>query len=1011
MYEVLDSKWIESAPLVGDQFPSGASEEGEVEVWAKSKRGNMFAVGSRVGTLFAQSITQSIYTVSGPFHPFGGAVDIIVVEQEDGSFKSSPWYVKFGKFQGVLKRREKKVVVAVNDVEANFHMFLDHKGEAYFLKDDISEDSLLAIEDSAVPSPNEATSSAGDNSAEPLDAIDSKQEEREDARADHGKEKTEDDGGDAVELMLEGRISSEEVLQQAVCDVESAAVLLELGEKTQSQVHVAFSDQVPWGALASSESSGLFSRNFGHSSSDVSTVDEEAENHACENPTVGLESSGGSSDSSSLFADASVEACCADFESSGETQEPDSKSSRRGEKLIHGLLNEAVGFRELSSPEPSTAVLASAAFESLCRVVSDTPAQPVPGKDDVSEKVELLEEEVAATDKFRKINESIEACSSEKVSFSYVDSRSSYTDVCSTRLETETTTGGTVIHALLNRTVGLEVSQNSSKSTVLVANAALEALTAASLPEITASTETQVCDKESSSRARKFLELLSKAIGLQESARSAPANALIATAVLKSLSNVVSDVHPAISPSDSSAESRMVEMSEEDAAKESEESKATASAEEVTGTGETAIVPVFPSEETSNEKLVVLVGGRQYPWTAPVVLGLLAFGQFRFTPAPSLPTAPGEQALVVASGQTTRSTFSGPPSSGWRLWPFGRSARTPEQVDASALLSGDNDALKRATSRITNEYIRRNGFYKKPRKVRSNCPSSQQLASLNLKEGANKITFTFVTRVLGKQQVDARIYLWKWNTRIVISDVDGTITKSDVLGQVMPLVGKDWTQSGVAKLFSAIKKNGYELMFLSARAISQAHITRNFLEGIKQDGQQLPDGPVVISPDGLFPSLYREVIRRAPHEFKIACLEVIKSLFPPDCKPFYAGFGNRDTDELSYLKVGISKGKIFIINPKGEVMVNNQVDVKSYTSLHTLVHDMFPAVTFTEEEDYNEWNFWKLPLPDIEEEESVKSITVKMIEMENQGSRAVGLIPGTAQGAEVFSSSSSKRGS
>lgn len=27
------------------------------------------------------------------------------------------------------------------------------------------------------------------------------------------------------------------------------------------------------------------------------------------------------------------------------------------------------------------------------------------------------------------------------------------------------------------------------------------------------------------------------------------------------------------------------------------------------------------------------------------------------------------------------------------------------------------------------------------------------------------------------QQVDARIYLWKWNTRIVISDVDGTITK------------------------------------------------------------------------------------------------------------------------------------------------------------------------------------------------------------------------------------------
>jgi hypothetical protein len=29
--------------------------------------------------------------------------------------------------------------------------------------------------------------------------------------------------------------------------------------------------------------------------------------------------------------------------------------------------------------------------------------------------------------------------------------------------------------------------------------------------------------------------------------------------------------------------------------------------------------------------------------------------------------------------------------------------------------------------------------------------------------------------------------------------------RSDVLGQVMPLVGRDWSQSGVARLFSAIK--------------------------------------------------------------------------------------------------------------------------------------------------------------------------------------------------------------
>jgi phosphatidate phosphatase PAH1 len=51
---------------------------------------------------------------------------------------------------------------------------------------------------------------------------------------------------------------------------------------------------------------------------------------------------------------------------------------------------------------------------------------------------------------------------------------------------------------------------------------------------------------------------------------------------------------------------------------------------------------------------------------------------------------------------------------------------------------------------------------------------------------------------------------------------------------MMPLVGKDWTQLGVTRLFSAIKENGYELLFLSARAISQAYVTRQFLINVKQ---------------------------------------------------------------------------------------------------------------------------------------------------------------------------------
>ncbi|EPS69716.1 hypothetical protein M569_05052, partial [Genlisea aurea] len=103
---------------------------------------NMNVVG-KVGSF----ITQGMYSVATPFHPFGGAVDIIVVKQNDGTFRTTPWYVRFGKFQGVLKGAEKIVRIEVNGVEANFHMYLDNSGEAYFLKEVDQDDGLEHADD------------------------------------------------------------------------------------------------------------------------------------------------------------------------------------------------------------------------------------------------------------------------------------------------------------------------------------------------------------------------------------------------------------------------------------------------------------------------------------------------------------------------------------------------------------------------------------------------------------------------------------------------------------------------------------------------------------------------------------------------------------------------------------------------------------------------------------------------------------------------------------------------
>jgi phosphatidate phosphatase LPIN len=85
----------------------------------------------------------------------------------------------------------------------------------------------------------------------------------------------------------------------------------------------------------------------------------------------------------------------------------------------------------------------------------------------------------------------------------------------------------------------------------------------------------------------------------------------------------------------------------------------------------------------------------------------------------------------------------------------------------------------------------------------------------------------------------------------------GTITRSDLLGHVLPTLGVDWSHPGITQLFHNIAGNGYQIMFLSSRAIAQANITREYLHTLVQGGYRMPLGPVIISPHGLLPSLYR----------------------------------------------------------------------------------------------------------------------------------------------------------
>jgi phosphatidate phosphatase LPIN len=238
--------------------------------------------------------------------------------------------------------------------------------------------------------------------------------------------------------------------------------------------------------------------------------------------------------------------------------------------------------------------------------------------------------------------------------------------------------------------------------------------------------------------------------------------------------------------------------------------------------------------------------------------------------------------------------------------------------------------------------------------------TSDQLKELKLKPGANPMSFT-----VNRATCQAYMYYWTCDVPIVISDIDGTITKSDALGHVLNMIGRDWTHIGVAKLYTDIVANGYNIFYLTSRSIGQADTTRAYLNGVVQDGHRLPKGPVIMSPDRTVAALRREVYLRKPEVFKMACLRDILSLFPGKVNPFYAGFGNRFTDALSYRTVNIPSTRIFTINSNAEVSLDllslNKYKI-SYVSMREIVDHFFPPVSMLVKdggEDFTDFNYWR----------------------------------------------------
>uniref|UniRef100_A0A7N6ATT5 phosphatidate phosphatase n=1 Tax=Anabas testudineus TaxID=64144 RepID=A0A7N6ATT5_ANATE len=355
--------------------------------------------------------------------------------------------------------------------------------------------------------------------------------------------------------------------------------------------------------------------------------------------------------------------------------------------------------------------------------------------------------------------------------------------------------------------------------------------------------------------------------------------------------------------------------------------------------------------------LVIKIGSKYYNWStaAPLMLAMQAFQK-------PLPKAAVESIMKEKM-----------PKKGGRWW---FSWRGRNSSSKSVILTFCKKNLKHSYPReshqsspsIQSELTSGGVSYKKTLRL-----TSEQLMSLQLQDGPNDVVFSVTTQYQGTCRCQGTIYLWNWDDKIIISDIDGTITRSDTLGHILPTLGKDWTHQGIAQLYHKVSQNGYKFLYCSARAIGMADMTRGYLNWVNERGTMLPMGPVLLSPSSLFSALHREVIEKKPEKFKVECLTDIKNLFYPNKQPFYAAFGNRPTDVFSYKQVGVPLNRIFTVNPKGELVQEHaKTNISSYVRLGEIVDHVFPLKVRASSSDfpcsdtYSHFTYWREQLPQVD---------------------------------------------
>jgi hypothetical protein len=283
---------------------------------------------------------------------------------------------------------------------------------------------------------------------------------------------------------------------------------------------------------------------------------------------------------------------------------------------------------------------------------------------------------------------------------------------------------------------------------------------------------------------------------------------------------------------------------------------------------------------------------------------------------------PKKQLTINLFGLESSSTSSSSSSSTLPPFPSSSSSSSPDDIYHMTITCNGTHCTNILT--MYNPITQRIEFIENSGEA-TTTPSSDILKNFCFIHGQNFLLFE---NKYYQTHVECLVYLWSIFDKIVVVDIDGTLTRSDVRGYVETVyLGRyEYIHDGAVTFFSLLSKEFHVChLYLTSRPLHHLQDTKAFLHLVHDHkGNHLPKGPLFTNKENVMKAIYRELVAKTSAQFKGSVLVEILSLFVSAGameSPFCLGVGNKETDALAYRMASMNASRIFLVQTNSTIVV------------------------------------------------------------------------------------------